>query len=94
MTVLEAGRKARVPIRTRCGGKASCLMCKVIARQTDGLSPANRMEKWKLGDQLHQGYRLACQTRIYGKAEVEIPEHPLKSVIRAQLAELRGETDI
>ena len=29
-TVLDASRKAGVPIRTRCGGKAACLMCKVV----------------------------------------------------------------
>jgi ferredoxin, 2Fe-2S len=86
-TVLDASRKVRVQIRTRCGGKAACLMCKVIVRDTDapGLAPMNQNERLKLGGLQEQGYRLACQAKVTGDATVTIPEDPLRAAIRKQL---------
>ncbi|MEF3301821.1 2Fe-2S iron-sulfur cluster-binding protein [Paenibacillus sp. GYB003] len=85
-TVLEASKKARVFVRTRCGGNASCLMCKVIAPDGTGLSAAGENEKRKLGELLERGYRLACQTKVTGDCTVTLPEDPLKAAVRAQLA--------
>lgn len=92
-TVLEAGRRARVPIRTRCGGRAACLMCKIIVQDQTGLSPLNRQEVLKLGSLHEAGYRLACQARIIGKTAVTLPEDPLKAAIRAQLAKQKEAED-
>lgn len=92
-TVLEAGRRARVPIRTRCGGRAACLMCKVIVPDQSGLSPHSKQETLKLGSLKEAGYRLACQARIVGKTSATLPEDPLKSVIRAQLAKQKEAED-
>ncbi|NEW06089.1 2Fe-2S iron-sulfur cluster binding domain-containing protein [Paenibacillus sp. SYP-B3998] len=93
-TLLEAGRKARVNIRTRCGAKAACLMCKVIVKDSSGLAPMNQNERLKLGSQVDEGYRLACQARVAGCVDVILPEDPLKAVIRAQLAKQREEDDL
>ncbi|MNI46129.1 Na(+)-translocating NADH-quinone reductase subunit F [compost metagenome] len=85
-TLLDAGRKARVNIRTRCGGKAACLMCKVHVVDQSGLAPMNQNEALKLGGQASEGFRLACQAQVRGNLIVNIPEDPLKAAIRAQLA--------
>ncbi|MBP1988900.1 2Fe-2S iron-sulfur cluster-binding protein [Paenibacillus eucommiae] len=85
-TLLDAGRHARVTIRTRCGGKAACLMCKVKVEEQSGLTPMNQPEQLKLGEQGAEGYRLACQARVRGDVTVIIPEDPLKAAVRAQLA--------
>ncbi|MDQ1909427.1 2Fe-2S iron-sulfur cluster-binding protein [Paenibacillus sp. GD4] len=93
-TVLDAAGKARVTLRVRCGGKAACMMCKVVARDGQGLSPISQKERLKLGSLADQGYRLACQTKIVGQAEVEVPEDPLKAAIRRQLELQRKEEEL
>lgn len=93
MTILEAGKKAGEAIRTRCAGKAACLMCKVVVQEQTGLSPVNRIERLKLGDLADRNYRLACQSRIWADVKVEVPEDPLKAVIRKKLAS-RSEDDL
>jgi len=94
--LLQAARKARVHIPTRCGGNAGCLMCKVEVRSMDGtpagLTPPGEAERRKLGPLLEQGIRLACQAKIVGPATVRLPENPLKAAIRKQL-EAQNEED-
>jgi 2Fe-2S ferredoxin len=93
-SVLEASFKAGVRVRTRCGGKAACLMCKVIAEDGAGLSAAGIQEQRKLGSvMLERGYRLACQTKVTGDCTVTVPEDPLKAAIRVQLAK-QNEDDL
>lgn len=84
-SVLDAARRAGVPIRTRCDGKAACLMCKVKAVGEEGLSPPSENERRKLAGLDQSGTRLACQTKVTGKAVVEIPEDPLRAAVRQQL---------
>jgi ferredoxin, 2Fe-2S len=85
-SLLEASRKAKVMIRTRCGGQAGCLMCKVQVEDGSSASPALEKERNKLGSLLDSGYRLACQAKAMGAVTVTVPEDPLKAAIRAQLA--------
>ncbi|KRF12190.1 2Fe-2S iron-sulfur cluster-binding protein [Paenibacillus sp. Soil787] len=94
MTLLDAGRKAKVHIRTRCDGKAACLMCKVKVSDPNGLAPMNVNERLKLGTQADEGFRLACQARVIGSVQVTVPEDPLKAAIRAQLARQAEEDDL
>ncbi|WP_308639131.1 2Fe-2S iron-sulfur cluster-binding protein [Paenibacillus silvisoli] len=85
-TVLDAARRAGVPIRTRCDGKAACLMCKVTApNSSNGLSPLNDNERYKLAGLDRSGTRLACQARVFGRAVVEVPEDPLRAAVRKQM---------
>lgn len=93
LTVLQAAKLHRIPIRTRCSGGASCLMCKIHVSEESagGLSKPNEREILKLGNLLEQGVRLACQTKVHADAVVTIPEDPLKAVIRAKLANLQQE---
>ncbi|GBF72758.1 ferredoxin [Paenibacillus sp. 598K] len=95
-TVMDAARRAGIAIRSRCGGKAGCLMCKVTDRSpsADGLSPAAEAERRKLGGLLAEGARLACQARVVGETVVEVPEDPLKAAIRRRLAEAQQEDEL
>ncbi|MEC0226962.1 2Fe-2S iron-sulfur cluster-binding protein [Paenibacillus alba] len=93
-TLLDAGRKAKVNIRTRCGAKAACLMCKVKVTDSSGLAPMNINERLKLGSQADEGYRLACQAKVIGPVQVTVPEDPLKAAIRAQLARQHDDDDL
>lgn len=88
-TLLEAARKAKLHIRTRCGGNAGCLMCKVIVREQSEPIPIRQNESLKLGSLVEQGYRLACQAKVLGNVIVELPEDPLKAAVRVQLAKLK-----
>lgn len=93
-TVLEAARKGKVNIQTRCAGVAGCLMCKVTAEDQSGLSALNKAEQLKLGSLASRSIRLACQARVQGDATVRVPEDPLKAAIRAQLAKQKEEDSL
>jgi len=80
-----------VQIRTRCGGKAACMMCKVQVPDPSGLAPINQNERLKLGGQEEQGYRLACQAKVTGTVTAVLPEDPLKAAVRKQLARQQEE---
>lgn len=89
-TLLDASRRAGVTIRTRCGGVAGCLMCKVHVAddQASRLQPPTPAESRKLGSSMiAEGMRLSCQARTKGDVQVTIPEDPLKAAIRKKLAE-------
>ncbi|MFD2672885.1 2Fe-2S iron-sulfur cluster-binding protein [Marinicrinis sediminis] len=87
--LLQAARKAKVPIKTRCEGNAACLMCKVKADDPSGLVQPNEKEKRKLDGAIEQGIRLACQAVVNGDAVVSLPEDPLKAAVRAKLEALK-----
>lgn len=93
-TVLLAAGKARVHIRTRCGGNAACLMCKIKAAPGSALSPPQANELRKLGALKDEGYRLACQARVEGDCAVSVPEDPLRAAIRRQLEQNRERQDM
>lgn len=96
VSVLEAARKAGVTITTRCGGKAGCLMCKVMIAKDEAsaVRPPGDIEQRKLGSALEAGQRLACQAAIWSDVTVQIPEDPLKAAVRRKLeAARRGEED-
>jgi 2Fe-2S ferredoxin len=86
-TLLNASRSAKVTIRTRCGGMAACLMCKVIVPDQSGLEPPNENERLKLGSLVDDHYRLSCQAKVCGDVTAMIPEDPLKAAIRRLLAQ-------
>ncbi|MDT3426829.1 ferredoxin [Paenibacillus forsythiae] len=96
VSLLQAARKAGVKIATRCDGKAGCLMCKVkIEEETLGaVNPPGDIERRKLGSQLNDGVRLACQAIVRGDVRVTVPEDPLKAAVRRRLEEARrGQED-
>ncbi|MCG7406435.1 2Fe-2S iron-sulfur cluster-binding protein [Paenibacillus sp. ACRRX] len=88
VTLLDMARSTRVSIRTRCEGKAGCLMCKVQVAG-EGISPPTAAERQKLGIDSSTGLRLACQAKITASGVcdlvVTVPEDPLKAAVRRQL---------
>jgi len=71
-TLLEALRRAGVPVAAACGGLGLCGLCRVRVLQGDLSEPTPR-EVELLGQQLKNGWRLACQARALGNASVEVP---------------------
>lgn len=90
-TLLAAARQASVGVRTRCGGVAGCLMCKVKVMNQDALSPPSKAERRKMGGETNAGVRLSCQTRALDDVTVEVPEDPLKAAVRRQLERQKEE---
>lgn len=84
-TVLLAAAKAGVKINQRCAGKAACLTCKVNIGEQRNVSDPSQNERFKLDRALEDHVRLACQTKVLGHCEIEVPEDRLKAFIRAQL---------
>src|SRR5690606_11406532 len=82
-TLLSAAKRAGVPIRTRCGGVAGCLMCKVKVLDPASVSPPSARELRKLGEDAED--RLSCQALVKSNTTVIVPEDPLKAAIRRRL---------
>ncbi|WP_138753489.1 2Fe-2S iron-sulfur cluster-binding protein [Paenibacillus sinopodophylli] len=92
-TLLDAARRANIPIRTRCGGKAACFMCKVSVRPDSELMPIADIERRKLSGLDDDQFRLSCQARVAGKVVVDIPLDPLRAAVARQLARQAEESD-
>jgi uncharacterized 2Fe-2S/4Fe-4S cluster protein (DUF4445 family) len=92
-TLLDAARRANVSIRTRCGGKAACFMCKVTVRPDSELLPIADNERRKLSGLDGCHIRLACQARVAGKVDVEVPLDPLRAAVERQLARQAEQDD-
>jgi uncharacterized 2Fe-2S/4Fe-4S cluster protein (DUF4445 family) len=69
-TVLEAARGAGLDLSSPCGGDGLCGKCRVIIKKGEVLSaPTSLLTR----EEIRQGYVLACQTKVGGNLEVEIP---------------------
>lgn len=93
-TLVSTAAAARVVIPQRCGGHASCLMCRVILESGE-LSNPSALEVRKLPEQdLAKGIRLGCQAKATEKdCTIRIPENRLKSVVQAALERQRKENE-
>lgn len=93
-TLVSVAGSARVVIPQRCGGHASCLMCKVVL-ETGELSLPTALEVRKLAESdLEHGLRLGCQAKVTSKdCTVRIPESRLKSVVQAALLRQKEENE-
>ncbi len=75
-TLLYSLFSQRIFIPSACGGKGSCGYCKV--RVLEGGGPLMPTERPYLTPQeIASGFRLACQLKVKGDIEVEIPEEYL-----------------
>ena len=73
-TLLDTARRIGIPIHATCGGKKACGKCKVHVETAEGpLPPPTDREKELLGDLVHQGYRLACDTAFKEDCIVRVP---------------------
>jgi ferredoxin len=61
--LLDAALNQGKPIKFKCR-KGTCGQCTVQVLQGPGLSKPNEQEQKKLGNEVNNGYRLACQAVI------------------------------
>lgn len=85
--IFEVARDAGIGLDSFCGGKGTCGKC--IVRILSGkVSPLTKKEEELLSkEDIAGGYRLACLTRVYQSARIEIP---LKSLLVSQRLQLSG----
>ena len=76
VTLLAAATAAGISLQTPCGGQGRCGKC--LVEVAGALDEPTAVERRVLTeDQLAEGWRLACQARIAGNAEVTVPESSL-----------------
>ncbi|MEW9669734.1 2Fe-2S iron-sulfur cluster-binding protein [Ammoniphilus sp. 3BR4] len=85
--LLQAALKNRIPIRNRCRGNGQCTTCKVQIMSPNAMvSLPSSQEQRMIGEEaLETGYRLACQTRVYGAVRVRVPEEAWKTTVREHI---------
>jgi uncharacterized 2Fe-2S/4Fe-4S cluster protein (DUF4445 family) len=89
-TLLQAAQQAGLPLSSACGGVGNCGQCRLTVL-AGSVSPATVQEGHVLTEQeLEQGLRLACSTRIQGDVKVHVPP---SSLIAAQRLQLAGDLD-
>ena len=72
----EAAAGADLVLDTPCGGQGVCGKCRVVVRRGACEPTPAELEAFR-AEELEAGWRLACQSSIYGPATVEIPERSL-----------------
>ena len=80
VTLLQAAAAANVAIDAPCGDRGICGKCKVrLLTQTS--TPTLQEKTLIPSDELENGWRLACQTRVWGNTTVQVPERALKPAV-------------
>jgi uncharacterized 2Fe-2S/4Fe-4S cluster protein (DUF4445 family) len=75
-TILEAAARAGLVIETPCGGAGTCGKCRVWIKTNAGVPTPSDKQAFS-GQELQDGWRLACQNRIESEAVVVVPETSL-----------------
>jgi len=78
--LIDAAKRLGAPLGTGCvRGKGDCATCLVhVSIGADLLSIPGSIEQTVLGEQLIEGFRLACQAKIEGSGEVVVRAAPRK----------------
>lgn len=71
-TIAEAAQRADLFINNLCGGEGVCGECRVRILKGDAKQPKEAAAFFS-EEEIGQGFVLACQTRVEGDLEVEIP---------------------
>ncbi len=71
-TLLQAAEQAGIQLSTLCGGEGLCGECRVQVVGGKALADKHAIGFFT-GDELRQGYVLACQTKVEDDLEVTIP---------------------
>ncbi len=86
--IFQVACKEGVGLASLCGGKGTCGKCKVRILSGE-VSPLDDREKRSLSaEEIAQGYRLACLTRVVGDIQVDIP---IESLLVSQRLQVSGE---
>jgi len=84
-TLLDTAKAAGVDLTSACGGDGLCGKCRLIVRQGNvAAQPTSLLSR----EEIRCGYVLACQTKVLGDVEVEIPPDS-----RAQAAQILIDLD-
>jgi ferredoxin len=79
--LFEAASRA-IPIPYRCT-RGNCGTC--VIQVIEGLDKINEvlpLEEEKLGNEaVRQGYRLACQTHVYGDVTIKVNRSPIEGIV-------------
>ncbi len=69
-TFLDVARSVDIDVVATCGARGKCRGCRVkVLKGT--VAPPTIMDEVQLGpDEIHEGFRLACQTRVIGDTEL------------------------
>ena len=70
-TVFQAAVQAGLLLDTPCGGCGTCAKCRVRIRS--GNAPAGGSSHRLTAQELAEGWRLACGTKVTGPLEIEVP---------------------
>ncbi|RLC71000.1 MAG: ferredoxin, partial [Chloroflexi bacterium] len=71
--LLDAARRVGVGLESVCGGVGECGRCKMIVIKGSTSHLTGIEEMLLTEEEVKQGYRLACCTKVYGDAEVLVP---------------------
>jgi len=71
--LLDSIRQAGIDVRSICGGEGECGTCKVLLNKGDVSAVSTKDTEWLSPQEIAEGYRLACQTRVRSDCEVTIP---------------------
>lgn len=82
-SLLDAAQRAGIVINATCGGSGFCGRC-IVQVMSGAVSPPTLTEEAELGEELDQGWRLACQAQIEGDVKVHIPPDSLSTAQRTQ----------
>jgi uncharacterized 2Fe-2S/4Fe-4S cluster protein (DUF4445 family) len=92
-SVLEASQRADVFVNNLCGGEGVCGECRVQILKGDFQS-SDRLSAFFSQGELDKGYVLACQTKIRGDLEVEIPPESRLEQEQIMIGERRDSAEI
>jgi uncharacterized 2Fe-2S/4Fe-4S cluster protein (DUF4445 family) len=69
-TFLDVARSADIDVTATCGARGKCRGCRFKVLKGD-VPPSTIMDSVQLGpDEVHEGFRLACQTRIIADTQI------------------------
>ena len=84
-TLLDAAQIAGVDLASSCGGDGLCGKCRVIVKQGNVTAqPTSLLNR----EEIRRGYVLACQTKVAGDVELEVPPES-----RAEAAQILIDVD-
>lgn len=93
--LLDILRNEKINIGSPCGGSGTCGKCRIVFK--NGASKPSEIDKMHLSpEEIKNGVRLACETRLYSPAEIEIPglEDSMNILVDAQDVDIKVEPDI
>ena len=84
-TLLEVARRSGLNLLSLCGGSGKCSRCKVQVMKGYVSAPSKKEREILDNTEIHQGYRLACQTFANSDLVVRVPFESLSAPERAQI---------